>query len=470
MRVLWRGLMVPTCLVACVALAGGIAQVHAEEPPPSVESVPAEPADPAVPAEPVPSADPTATEPAPPVVPTGLAVTGGSFRSGTVDWDDLPGATTYSVQLAQSAAMDGAEEFPAAQSTATMFGLAPDHDYFVRVRGLDAAGQPYGDWSPVVTARTMPAPEAPSEPPVMVASFNIRCANCYTGQNQEEPWSARRDAVVAQIVARRPDVIGLQEASQARLKGTTTPQFIDLRDRLQAAGAAYELTNTNPYNCKDTSTPKGCVPTDQGASQGTRIAYNSETVDLVAQGSKLLPSCTGCNNRYMAWTIVEQKATGKSFFVASVHTQFMARYAALRHDEIRVMMDEVTARNPDNLPVFVVGDFNSTRYQAPTNAPYDEVIARGLSDPLGHTPQSPAVSEQGTAETRIRANYNSHNNFLRKVAKFADWENGSNLDYILTTPMRILLWETVLDVDDQDRIVGVIPSDHNMVLVKAVLP
>ncbi len=91
-------------------------------------------------------------------------------------------------------------------------------------------------------------------------------------------------------------------------------------------------------------------------------------------------------------------------------------------------------------------------------------------DPLGHTAKSPAVSSRGTAENRIRANYNSHNNFLRSVARFAEWENGSNLDYILTTPMRILLWETVLDVDAEDKIVGVIPSDHNMVMVKAVLP
>ena len=225
-----------------MALAGLAAPVHAEEEPPP-EPVPTVSV---APAEPVPPpADPAAIEPAPPPppIPTGLAVTGGSFRSGTVDWDDLPGAATYSVELAQSVAMDGAKEFPAPQSTATVFGLAPDHDYFVRVRGLDATGQPFGDWSPVVTARTTPAPEPPPEPPVTVASFNIRCANCYSGQNLEEPWSVRRDAVVAQTVARRPDVVGLQEASQARLKGTTLTQMGDLRDRLRAAGAPYELTN-----------------------------------------------------------------------------------------------------------------------------------------------------------------------------------------------------------------------------------
>ena len=111
----WRGLMVPVGALACLALAGFAGPVRADEPlqPPATS----------LPGEPVPSPDPAATPPMPPPpsAPTGLAVTGGTFRSGTVDWDDLPGATTYNVQLAQSAGMDGAEEFAAAQSTATVF-------------------------------------------------------------------------------------------------------------------------------------------------------------------------------------------------------------------------------------------------------------------------------------------------------------------------------------------------------------
>ncbi|MFL6090040.1 MAG: endonuclease/exonuclease/phosphatase family protein [Aeromicrobium sp.] len=460
MRVSWRGLSA-SAFVAAVCVAG---PVHADEPTP----VPPPPAPVTLP--PAPVTQPPPPPPPPPPTPTGLKVTGGDFRSGTVDWDDEPGAAAYTVQLAPVPTMEGAQEFGSAQSTATSFGLAPDHDYFVRVRGLDAANQPFGDWSPVVTAHTAPPPPPPSEPALTIASFNVRCANCYTGANEEQPWTVRRDAIVAQIVSRRPDVVGLQEASQANLEGTATPQFIDLRDRLRAAGLPYELTNVNAYNCHDPSTPKACVAEDRGASQGTRIAYNPETIELVGQGSKLLPSCDGCNHRYTAWAILRQKATGKAFFVADIHTQFTPRLAELRQAELHATMDEVQARNPDKIPTFVLGDFNSTRYQAPTNAPYDEVISRGFTDPLGHTAQSPVVSPQGTAETRIRANYNSHNNFLRKVAKFADWQNGSNIDYILTTPMRILVWETVLDVDAQDNIVGTIPSDHNLVLVKAVLP
>ncbi|HUQ00046.1 MAG TPA: hypothetical protein VM093_06250, partial [Aeromicrobium sp.] len=255
-----------------------------------------------------------------------------------------------------------------------------------------------------------------------------------------------------------------------RLPGTRTPQYADLLAGLRRKGIPYEVTNSHPYNCEVPTTPVSCKSRDRGASQGTRIIYNAKTVELTKQGSKLLPSCGHCNPRYLAWAILRQRAGGKHFFVADVHTQWMTKYANLRVAEVRAMMDEIARRNPKKFPVFVVGDLNSTRYQSPTNAPYDEVIRRGLVDPLGHTPKSAAVSSAATAETRIRANYNSHNNFLRKVAKFADWQNGSNLDYIFSTPMRITTWETVLDIGRNDKIRGTIASDHNMILVRAVLP
>jgi endonuclease/exonuclease/phosphatase family metal-dependent hydrolase len=403
----------------------------------------------------------------------GLRVTASGPMAISVDWDDTPGAASYRVRMAAVPDMSGAVEMTFAQSAASLRGVPPNHTYYAQAMAVDAAGQPIGGWSAVVPVATPPPPPQPKKPALTVASFNVRCANCYQRQNGEKPWSTRRAAVIAQIVSRRPDVIGVQEASQGLLKGTGKSQFGDLRDGLHAAGAGYELTNTARYNCANPNSPTKCSPQYRGASQGTRVFYNPATVDLVNAGSKLLPSCAGCNNRYMAWAIFKQKSTDQRFFFATVHTQYLAKYAGLRQQEIHAMMDEVAAQNP-GLPAFVTGDFNSTRYQSPTNAPYDEVIHRGFVDPLGHTPKSPMVSETSTAEQRIRANYNSHNNFLRRVAKFAEWQNGSNLDYIFTYsptgPMRVTLWETVLDLDASDRIVGTIPSDHNMVLIKAVLP
>lgn len=394
------------------------------------------------------------------------------------DWDDVPGATSYVLRMSANADMSGYTDMPFGPSVASVRGLPNNRTFFAQVAAADATGRVIGDWSPIASVTTPPPPAPPSGPILTVASFNVRCANCYGGLNDEQPWPTRKPAVVAQIIARKPDVIGAQEASQGFLADKVTPQFKDLRDGLNAAGGHYELTNTQRYNCIHQTGPS-CEDSASeyqynGASLGTRIFYNTDTVDLLDSGSKLLPSATGENKRYMAWAILRYKADGKKFFFSTVQTQWMSQYATLRQQEMQVMMNEVVAKNPDHLPAFVTGDLNSTRYQSPTNAPYDEVIARGFVDPIGHTPKSPMVSETSTVEQRVRAHYNSHNNFLRRVSKFAEWQNGSNLDYIFTYspsgPMRVPLWETVLDIDANDNIVGTIPSDHNMIMIKAALP
>jgi hypothetical protein len=56
------------------------------------------------------------------------------------------------------------------------------------------------------------------------------------------------------------------------------------------------------------------------------------------------------------------------------------------------------------------------------------------------------------------------------VPHFTTNENGSNMDYIFTTPMRTLEWETVLDLDSNGKLEGTIPSDHNMIVATVLLP
>ena len=190
----------------------------------------------------------------------------------------------------------------------------------------------------------------------------------------------------------------------------------------------------------------------------------------MSQGSKKLPQCSGCNERYVAWAVLEQKASGVKFFFATTHIEHGSQYYSLRKSQTSVMMDEIEKRKPSGMPAFVAGDFNSSRYATPTNAPYDEVVSHGFIDPLGQTYKSPKISSKATAEKRIRANYNSLNNFIRTVPHFASNENGSNLDYIFTTRMRTTAWETVLDLDSSGKLSGTIPSDHNMIVAKVVLP
>jgi endonuclease/exonuclease/phosphatase family metal-dependent hydrolase len=412
-------------------------------------------------------------------VPTGLTTTKRDASSITFDWTDVPNAPKYRIQLADNAAMSGATYHRFTSSEGTVNGLEDGTTYYAKVRVITPDGVNLGSYSPAVTVKssgttTPPPADDGTAKPMTVASYNIRCANCYSGQNLEKPWSARRGVVVASILKHKPDVIGIQEASQGWLvsggKKVDLSQFEDLRTRLRSGGTPYEITNAFRNNCVKSTTPNSCKYQDRGASKGTRIFFNTTTVQLVSQGSKKLPQCSGCNERYVAWAVLEQKSSGHRFFFAETQIEYGSSYYDLRKSQTKAMMAEIAKRNADHLPAFVVGDFNSTRYQTPTNAPYDEVIAAGFIDPLGQTYGSPKVSSKATAEKRIRANYNSHNSFLRTPGKFKDNENGNNLDYIFTTRMRTTSWETVLDLDSNDKLVGTIPSDHNMVVAKVLLP
>lgn len=397
--------------------------------------------------------------------PTGLKVTSTSGAAASLDWDAVTGAPGYRIQLARTPAMASATyfRFQAAQGSVT--GLEAGTAYYAKVRVITADGVNLSDYSAAVKISTTAKPT-----PLTIASWNVRCANCYAGTNSELPWTGRRDAVVQNIKSHRPDVIGIQEASQGWLKGAEISQFEDLRNRLRAAGTSYDVTDLDRNNCVKSTTPSGCKYKDQGASQGTRVFFNTATVEKVSSGSKMLPHCSGCNERYVAWGIFAQKSTGRKFFFADAHLEPGGDKYTIRKSQGAAMMAEVMAKNVDRLPAFVVGDFNSTRYFSPSNAPYDAVVSHGFVDPLGHTYKSPKVSPLATAETRLRANYNSFNNFNRSVTKYATNENGSDVDYVFTTPMRTLLWETVLNLDTNDKQVGVIPSDHNMLLVRVQLP
>ncbi|MGI9085514.1 MAG: fibronectin type III domain-containing protein [Aeromicrobium sp.] len=413
-------------------------------------------------------------------VPTGLKATERNETSATFDWAGVPNAPRFRLKVADNPAMTGSTYHRFAESGGTVSGLAAGKTYYAKVRVITPDDLALSGYSPTLTVKpTVDDGGEEEEPPtgsepLTVASYNIRCANCYSGQNLERPWSERRGVVVASILKQKPDVIGIQEASQGWIvsggRKISLSQFEDLRNRLRSGGTPYEVTNMHRNNCVNSTTPSSCRYQDRGASKGTKIFFNSATVKLVSQGSKKLPQCSGCNERYVAWAMLEQKSTGQQFFFADTHIEYGSSYYNLRKAQTEAMMAEVEKRWPSSLPAFVVGDLNSTRYFSPANAPYDEVISHGFVDPLGHTYKSPRISSKATAEKRIRAHYNSLNSFIRTVPHFATNENGSNVDYIFTTRMRTLVWETVLNLDSSGKLAGTIPSDHQMIVAEVLLP
>lgn len=409
--------------------------------------------------------------------PTGLKSTAQSSSSTTVSWNKLSGASRYRVQVSANADYSNATYHRFTTTSAEIRNLKPSTTYYLRVRAISADGATnLSEYSAPITSKTKASAVIESATnPLKIASFNVKCANC-SGPT-ELSWADRRGAVVSNIKSEMPDVIGVQEASQGWLGGETRPgglsQFEDLQERLQAAGAAYKVTNAKRNNCVKDTTPTSCVYKDQGASQGTRIYYNTATVTLKSQGSLKLPEVTATDgDRYFAWGIFTQKSTGKRFFVGNTHldpTSGTAHYQ-MRIKQTQAIVAEIKKRNTESLPVLVAGDFNSHKWTVPSNGPYDVMTAAGFIDPLGNTYKADMPSGSATAEKTVGAFYDSFNGFKRLAKARHDYGNGTYLDYIFTSKMRVAEWRTVVRVDSAGNFVGTIPSDHNMIRATVVLP
>ncbi|MGZ5367729.1 MAG: fibronectin type III domain-containing protein [Aeromicrobium sp.] len=407
------------------------------------------------------------------VAPFDLTAKAKTTSSIDLAWAAVAGSPKYEVQQSTSSDMSKPVSKRVAPASATVSDLAANTTYHVRVRAVSDTGAALGNFTPTLSVKTAgPATSVP----LRVGTFNVKCANCNSHLPEEGTWAERRGTVVSMIVGQAPDVIGIQEASQAWLKDSSgksidLSQFEDLRNRLRTAGGNYQLANIHRNNCVKSTTPTNCAPKNQGASKGTKVFFNADTVDLVSQGSKRLElACSGCNERYLAWAILRQKSTGDKFFFADLHLEPGSTYYSERSVQTQQAIAEIRAKNTESLPVIVAGDLNSTRYYTPTNDPYDRMVAYGLVDPLGQTYKSATISSKATAENRIHANYNSYSNFNRAQKYYGANENGSNLDYIFTSPMRTTEWETVVRLDSAGKLSGVIPSDHNMIRATVLLP
>ena len=340
----------------------------------------------------------------------------------------------------------------------TKSGLSQGTTYRVRAR-LIRHGEPQSAWT-AVTVKT------PDGDPLRVGSYNIQCANC-------RAWTPRRAGVAATIVNSHLDVVGLQEASPAQLKGSPRSQFEDLAALLSPSN--YRLTDLARFNCQRSTTIKNCRQLDRGASGAVRIAYNRDTVRLISHGSRQLADLPGIGkDRFVTWAVFEHRINGKRFLFSSTHLEprndidGSRHFYTIRNAQTRQVVRTIKSK-ANGLPVIAVGDYNSTKWDVPSNAPYDIMRAAGYVDPLGNGYRSTTSTTAATVEKRINTQYASYN-ALRQPARRTDGPNGSNPDYIFVSPMRVLEYATVLSVDRAGFFTRTPPSDHNLIRATTLLP
>jgi endonuclease/exonuclease/phosphatase family metal-dependent hydrolase len=409
--------------------------------------------------------------------PEGLTVTSTASTSVTLGWTSSAAGAYYRIKWADDAAMTDPSYLVVHDHAAAVPDLVPGTRYWFKVKRVTAADKRLSAYSAAVSATTATPSAAARTAGLRVGSYNVRCANCTSDRPYERPWSKRRDEVAAAIKGEHLDVLGLQEASQAWLKNAAgkkidRSQFEDLRNAL---GGSWKLANTKRNNCVRSKSPSSCKAKDQGASQGTKIVYDSKRVVLLRQGSKQLPSVKSSNPRFVAWAEFRQRSTGKRFFFADAHLENKAKNTAIRIKEAKVLADEVKKRNRDHLPTLIVGDMNSHKHTKPSNGVYDVLVGqRHYVDPLGNTwystDKAGKHAKTETVEKRVNTWLSSWNDFQKKVKGDPGRLNGTYLDYIFTSRMRVTEWETVADAKSNGTFRKAPPSDHNLIRATVLLP
>ena len=315
-----------------------------------------------------------------------------------------------------------------------------------------------------VTATLKPQTE------VRFATFNVRTSRADRGTSRH--WLHRAGSVAREIKSQDPGIVAIQELGPGRADGkkgavhNRLRQTTSLKRALNAIGASkYVLTRETAY----------ARPGTAHGTQGTRILYDTTRFALVSTcrettGKKNYNS--SCNmdmpilgsdgkgrTRSAAYAQFKSKATGKRFWVVSVHLDdrhsgSSSRERALdnlRRAQIRAVYNRVQGLNSSRLPVIVGGDINSWRTKSGTDAPRNFLIGQGLRDSVG-------------APTKIDSRYPTVNHFRRVLRANAPGRQVA-LDVVMVKgQVTFSRYENVMQVSDPSR-----PSDHNMVVSEMVL-
>ena len=188
-----------------------------------------------------------------------------------------------------------------------------------------------------------------------IISFNVRYSSApeIDGDNR---WELRRDASVKMVAQQKPLAMGLQEACPDQI------DFLDLN-----------LTGYKHIG----------VGRDDGKRAGEMMAiyYDTTRLTLLDSGTfwlsetpeKVSLGWDAACNRTCTWGHFKMKDTDFEFLYFNTHLDHLGSLA--RKNSIKLIVAKMTELNPDNVPVFLSGDFNST-----TDDPIFDPLKASLKD------------------------------------------------------------------------------------------
>lgn len=374
-----------------------------------------------------------------PGTPTRLSAA--SSRSGTrLSWSAPAGYQRTQIQQAGNRAMTSARRTVGIRGTTrryTPYGVTVGRTYWFRVRTING-GRASG-WSAaarvVVRSRLQP---------VRLLSYNVltsKADGTVTTGERVQPWAKRRAGVLALIRRADPDVICLQEAGG----WVGTPQVYGGTRQVD------DLLRSLPgWTLARTETP----PTEHYYRRyGNYVLYRSAAYTAVGTGGVWQVG----HGRTAAYQQLRHRGSGARVLVASVHLNFGAGRSGddQRAAEARSLLAQGSrAARRAGAPVVYTGDFNSVRNR---NHAYDAV---------GQTMAAAGIVDaRNVAQVLGNDAYNSANQYRRVPPRV-----GQSIDYVFAPPGVAVTSRLLLLPLSGGRFRGVIPSDHNPLLVSAAYP
>lgn len=319
--------------------------------------------------------------------------------------------------------------------------------------------------------------EAASTADLKVGSFNISGVTFDTSASGDhEVWKKRRATVADQIVRSGLDVVGVQEANPAGVYASRLVrgpnQFMDLKYALNERGGNYALTNEYAYNCVRHTSSSNCTYQYRGSALDNRIYYDTDTTSLVRAGSmKFSAQSAGKYDRYLAWAVLKNKATGKTFLFTNTHLDPYSNT-----NKIKQWRQAIAKTNSlkGSMPVIAVGDYNTTKWTYYAQQMLPETKRAGFGDVLNQEYRVNPVRTK-RAQSTTNAYVNSFNGYRRSVGSYcycsAKSKYGNNIDWIFAdNRMPVKNWSVVMNWDARaQRLTGTIPSDHSLVTATLTL-
>lgn len=191
---------------------------------------------------------------------------------------------------------------------------------------------------------------ASSAEPIKIMTYNIRFDNSSIFTTDPNRWSKRKDPMADMIRGYDVDILGIQEG--------LSWQVDDLAKR---------LPDMNWYG----------IGRENGKSKGefTAIFFKKNKFDVLDKGTfwlsetpeKVSIGWDANTYRIASWVVLKQRSSNKIFFVLNAHLDHVGTTA--RRESMKLILSKLKDLAKD-LPVIVMGDFNTSATNAMTSQDY----------------------------------------------------------------------------------------------------